>query len=121
MISNRRIESWGQLNWDFHAALYAPSGRAATLRILRRINENMDRYIRLQISLTSGQLKAHREHKQILQLCRARDAPRAVAALAQHVVDVRDGLIRQLKEAVPAKIRPTGRAASAGNLCSGKV
>ena len=39
MISNRRIENWGQLNWDFHAALYAPSRRAATLRILRRINE----------------------------------------------------------------------------------
>jgi DNA-binding GntR family transcriptional regulator len=97
MISNRRIENWGQLNWDFHAALYAPSRRAATLRILRRINENMDRYIRLQISLTSGQLKAHREHKQILRLCRARDVPRAVAALEQHIVDVRDGLMRQLK------------------------
>jgi DNA-binding GntR family transcriptional regulator len=121
MISNRRIENWGQLNWDFHAALYAPSGRAATLRILRRINENMDRYIRLQIALTSGQLKAHREHKQILQFCRGRNVPRAVAALEQHIVDVRDGLIRQLREAVPAKNKAKGKSVSGGNVRSAKV
>jgi len=121
MISNRKIENWGQLNWDFHAALYAPSGRGATLRILRRINENTDRYIRLQISLTSGQLKAHREHKQILQFCRTRDTARAVAALEQHVVDVRDGLIRQLKEAVPEKSRPRSKSAGVGNIRSAKA
>jgi DNA-binding GntR family transcriptional regulator len=121
MISNRKIENWGQLNWDFHAALYAPSGRGATLRILRRINENMDRYIRLQISLTSGQLKAHREHKQILQLCRARDTVRAVAALEEHIADVRDGLIRQLKEAAPAKGRVRGKSPPNGNIRSAKA
>jgi DNA-binding GntR family transcriptional regulator len=116
MISNRKIENWGQLNWDFHAALYAPAARPATLRILRRINENTDRYIRLQISLTSGQLKAHREHKELLQLCRARNAARAVAALEQHVVDVRDGLIAELKEVVP-----TNQVASGGNIRAAKV
>src|SRR5689334_3039915 len=76
MISNRKIENWGALNWEFHAALYAPAARPATLRILRRINENTDRYIRLQISLTSGQLKAHREHKELLELCRTRNGMR---------------------------------------------
>ena len=121
MISNRRIDNWGQLNWDFHAALYAPSGRVATLRILRRINENMDRYIRLQISLTSGQLKAHREHKQLLQFCRARNVQRAVAALEQHIVDVRDGLIRQLREAAPAKSRTKGKSAAGENARSAKA
>jgi DNA-binding GntR family transcriptional regulator len=120
MISNRRLESWGQLNWNFHAALYAPAGRAATLRILRRINENMDRYIRLQISLTSGQLKAHREHKQLLRFCRGRNVQRAVGALEQHIVDVRDGLIRQLREASPAKGRAKGNSASGGNVRSAK-
>jgi DNA-binding GntR family transcriptional regulator len=116
MISNRRIENWGQLNWDFHAALYAPAARPATLRILRRINENTDRYIRLQISLTSGQLKAHREHKELLQLCRARNAARAAAALERHIVDVRDGLIAELKEVAPAK-----QGASGGNIRAAKV
>jgi DNA-binding GntR family transcriptional regulator len=119
MISNRKIENWGQLNWQFHAALYAPSGRAATLRILRRISENMDRYIRLQISLTSGQLKAHREHKQLLQLCRAGNVSRAVATLEEHIVDVRDGLMRQLKAAVKSDAR--GKSASSGNLRAAKA
>ena len=121
MLSNRKIENWGQLNWDFHVALYTPAARPATLRILRRINENMDRYIRLQISLTSGQLKAHREHKQILELCRARNAPRAVAMLEQHIVDVRDGLMRQLKEAAPVKGRGKVKSASNGNIRSAKA
>ena len=121
MLSNRKIENWGQLNWDFHVALYTPAARPATLRILRRINENMDRYIRLQISLTSGQLKAHREHKQILELCRARNVPRAVAVLEQHIVDVRDGLMRQLKEAVPVKGRGKVKSASNGNIRSAKA
>lgn len=121
MLSNRKIENWGQLNWDFHVALYTPAGRPATLRILRRINENMDRYIRLQISLTSGQLKAHREHKQILELCRARNVPHAVAVLEQHIVDVRDGLMRQLREAVPAKSRGKAKSASNGNIRSAKA
>ncbi|HEX2117293.1 MAG TPA: GntR family transcriptional regulator [Alphaproteobacteria bacterium] len=121
MISNRRIENWGELNWDFHAALYSPSGRAATLRILRRINENMDRYIRLQISLTSGQLKAHREHKQLLRFCRTRSIQRAVAALEQHIVDVRDGLIRQLREAAPAKSHARGKLMPGGSVRSAKM
>lgn len=121
MISNRKIENWGALNWDFHAALYAPAGRPATLRILRRINENTDRYIRLQISLTSGQLKAHREHKEILQLCRSGNVARAVAMLEQHIVDVREGLIAELREAVPVKGGPKNKAASGGNIRSAKV
>ena len=119
MISNRKIENWGQLNWQFHAALYGPSGRTATLRILRRISENMDRYIRLQISLTSGQLKAHREHKQLLQLCRAGNVSRAVATLEEHIVDVRDGLMRQLKAAV--KSDSSGKTASGGNIRAAKA
>lgn len=119
MISNRKIENWGQLNWQFLAALYGPSGRTATLRILRRISENMDRYIRLQISLTSGQLKAHREHKQLLQLCRAGNVSRAVATLEEHIVDVRDGLMRQLKAAV--KSDSSGKTASGGNIRAAKA
>jgi DNA-binding GntR family transcriptional regulator len=119
MISNRKIENWGALNWDFHAALYAPAARPATLRILRRINENTDRYIRLQISLTSGQLKAHREHKELLQLCRAGNAARAVAALEQHILDVRDGLVAELREVGPDGAKDN--AAPRGNIRSAKV
>ncbi len=119
MISNRKLENWGQLNWQFHAALYAPSGRTATLRILRRISENMDRYIRLQISLTSGQLKAHREHKQLLQLCRAGNVSRAVATLEEHIVDVRDGLMRQLRAAVKSDAKD--KTAASGNIRAAKA
>ncbi len=115
MVANKKIESWGQLNWAFHEALYRPAGRPATLKILRRINDQVDRYIRLQISLTAGQMKAHREHKEILDLCRAKDTPRALAALERHISEVRDGLLDQLRRIRgEAEAKPAHRRRRAG-------
>lgn len=116
MMSNKKIENWGLLNWNFHEALYRAADREVTLRLLKRINDNVDRYIRLQISLTSGQLKAHREHKRLLTLCRARNARGAVAELEQHIAGVRDALMIQLNgedsEIRRAKTRSGGNGAA---------
>jgi len=119
-IANKRIENWGQLNWAFHEALYRPAARPATLRILERINQNVDRHIRLQISLTAGQLQAHREHRELLELCRRRDARRAIAALERHIAAVRKALEAKLAaddrgSAVPRRARrPGDRKRAAG-------
>jgi DNA-binding GntR family transcriptional regulator len=117
MLSNKKLENWGLLNWNFHEALYRAADREVTIKLLKRINDNVDRYIRLQISLTSGQLKAHREHKRLLTLCRARNARGAVAELEQHIAGVRDQLMSQLsgvedETAARAKARPSGNGAA---------
>lgn len=105
MVSNERIDQWGALNWEFHMALYRPSGRTETMKLLNRVHGMIDRYVRLQISLTSGQAKAHREHRRLLDLCRQGDADGAVRALGAHIAEVSEMLLRRLRE---------GEAAGAG-------
>jgi DNA-binding GntR family transcriptional regulator len=96
MMTTAAIEDWGALNWAFHRALYQASARNETLKILQLIHSRIDRYVRMQISLTTGQEKAHHEHKLILDYCRARDTTRALRVLHQHIEDVKMALQERL-------------------------
>lgn len=107
MIGNENITEWGTLNWRFHEALYAPAKRRETLKILSRIHAALDRYVRLQIALTSGQLRAHQEHKEILDCCRQRDSDRAARLLETHIHGVKDGLRDHLDEQAGAGTQAT--------------
>lgn len=102
MIANDRIDQWGTLNWEFHMALYRPSGRMETLKLINRLHGMIDRYVRLQISLTTGQTRAHREHAQLLEFCRQRDPVRAARLLEDHIREVRDGLLKHLSDQAAA-------------------
>jgi DNA-binding GntR family transcriptional regulator len=90
------VEHWGELNWQFHEALYAPARRPQTMLMLRRIHHNIDRYLRLQITLTSGWQKAQREHLGLLSLCRAKNTRKASAALQAHILDAAGELIERI-------------------------
>lgn len=90
------IAHWGELNWRFHQALYAPARRDQTLQMLRRVHHNLDRYLRVQISVTSGWQKANVEHRSIVDFCRSRDVRRAAALLDSHIMDASTELIDAL-------------------------
>jgi DNA-binding GntR family transcriptional regulator len=79
------VGSWGRLNSQFHAALYARADRPHFMSIIRQINNNGERYTGLQLYLTHAFERAKKEHRQILQLCRKRDADAACALLKQHI------------------------------------
>lgn len=87
------IEGWGEANWRFHSILYGRCGKALTLAMLKGIHDNVERYLRVHLRLTAGQEKAQSDHSQLLDLCRARDAHRAVALLTSHILDVSDKLV----------------------------
>ncbi len=78
---------WSEKNWRFHETLYAPAGRPAMVKILRRTHDTIGRYIRMQIVATDGRLTANEEHKHILDACRRRDVEAAVALLKAHVTE----------------------------------
>src|SRR5678816_3523203 len=42
---------WGQLNWHFHAALYAPANRSFTMSVLQKLHHHSDRYFRMHVLL----------------------------------------------------------------------
>lgn len=90
------IDRWSEANWRFHAALYGPSGKETAMGVVRSIHDTVDRYLRVHLKLTSGQDKAHKEHTEILELCRARHVHRASVMLARHIQDVADKLVESV-------------------------
>jgi len=79
------LAHWGDINWRLHEAMYRPAGKPMSLKLLKRIHDNLDRYLRLQITLTQDWDRAHGDHQQLIELSRAGDVETAVAVLERHI------------------------------------
>lgn len=79
------VDTWGDLNRQFHMALYAPSGRSKTLDIVRGLLVNADRYTRLVLTVGYGIDKAQEDHGGLLDLCRRGLVNQAVALTRDHI------------------------------------
>lgn len=92
------LKRWGELNWQLHEAMYLPADRPVTMKLLRRVHDNIDRYLRLEIALSqAGRARGYREHRALVDACRARDIEGARKLLAQHIGTTADNLIARLK------------------------
>jgi DNA-binding GntR family transcriptional regulator len=80
------LARWGELNWQFHEALYRPAGRPLSLRFLKRIHDNLDRYLRLQIAVTRDWDRAYRDHQDLVALSREGNVEAALALLKEHIL-----------------------------------
>ena len=80
------LARWGELNWQFHEALYRPAGRPLSLRFLKRIHDNLDRYLRLQIAITRDWDRAYRDHQDLVALSRERNVEAALSLLENHIL-----------------------------------
>ena len=90
---------WGEYNWRLHQELYAPAERPITLEFVRKIHDNLDRYVRIQLSLAEdNRRRAHKEHIQLIELCEAGEQAKAVRLLFEHINRVRDDLLAHLKQ-----------------------
>ncbi len=99
---------WSQLNTEFHAVLYAPSGRQRLLNLIRTLRTNVDRYLRLYISVMQRKQYSQREHRRILEAVRRRDAAEAVAALEEHLGIACGMLVDYLRRERQSEERGTG-------------
>ncbi|MFT8674618.1 MAG: GntR family transcriptional regulator [Acetobacter sp.] len=84
-------------NWNFHAALYAASGRKLTIEMVGKIHLQIERYERMMVSLTGVQAKSDREHWQLMEFCHRQDTDAAVALLEKHILDGGQILVERLK------------------------
>src|SRR5215467_9490543 len=80
-------KSWGRWNWNFHSALYAPANRPVMMSFLRTLNLQCDRYTRLHLAVTRDQHQAGKAHRDLLEVCRSRDAAAAEEAMRRHILD----------------------------------
>lgn len=81
------IGSWGELNWRFHSALYGAAKRPVLMALLRTLNNNCDRYTRLQLLVSHSPQAAAAAHRKILDICRTRDPDLAGGEVYHHMTD----------------------------------
>jgi len=91
------LARWGDLNWQFHEVMYRAADRPVTLKMLKRIHDNIDRYLRFEISTSNGRARALHEHQTLLAHCRAGETIKAVQLLEAHIQQTADSLITKLK------------------------
>jgi DNA-binding GntR family transcriptional regulator len=85
LLHDRDARVWGRMNANFHSALYARANRPHFLSLIEMINNNGERYTRLQLYLTRGFERAREEHRMLLDLCRKRDVDAACTLLEAHI------------------------------------
>jgi DNA-binding GntR family transcriptional regulator len=92
------LKRWGELNWRFHEVMYLPAARPLTLKLLKRVHDNIDRYLRLEAAVSAeGRARGYREHQELVDLCRRRDIPAARSLLAGHIAATTGNLTATLK------------------------
>ncbi|SAI41749.1 transcriptional regulator [Bordetella ansorpii] len=78
---------WGAMNWELHETLYRAAGRPAALSVVRALHEKSERYFRFQVVNAPIRQQAHREHMEMIALCRTGQVDRAEAMLEKHIDD----------------------------------
>lgn len=100
-VALQDIARWGDLNARWHASLYRHARQPRTLAIVTGLLHASDRFTRLQMNRAAAMQRAGREHRELVELCRAGRVGDACASLAAHIEQVRCDLHRLLSPRSP--------------------
>lgn len=96
--ANHDVSQWGALNWAFHAAMYGPADRVRSLALVQNLNVNIDRYVRIQLSLQDSAIEqAKREHRDLFEAYQEGKQKELRSMLQRHLIGARDALIAAFK------------------------
>ncbi|ARP83079.1 GntR family transcriptional regulator [Bordetella genomosp. 8] len=96
------VARWAELNWEFHSCLYTDAASPFLLSLIRSVNDRIERYLRLQLTLSGGKGLADHEHREILQACRNRNAELASELIKAHIQQAAQSLLGSLPKRSPA-------------------
>jgi DNA-binding GntR family transcriptional regulator len=85
------------LNAQFHETLYTPARKERTLSMIATLRLNFERYLRFTWEETHYLDQSQKEHREILDLCMARDSEGACALLKRHILGTGTLLVERLK------------------------
>lgn len=110
-----RVNSWSEMNAAFHRTLYRHAERPEAMELIRGINTQADRYIRMQLLYTAGIERAEVEHRRLIELCRQKAKDEALALLRSHIEAAGESikkllLAQQRENAEDGKVSPAGRS-----------
>lgn len=92
------VARWAELNWEFHATLYAPADRPRLLTTIKTLHVNIDRYVRLQMVKMNYLERSQKEHYQLLDACSKQDSKTAVRLLRRHIGAAGEQLVAYLQQ-----------------------
>jgi DNA-binding GntR family transcriptional regulator len=87
---------WSQLNLEFHLCLYAPCRKPKLLKMIEDIVRSVDLHLRAQQSYRVGRKAPQVEHRAIVRACVARNVPKAVSLLKEHIQHTQTALSQAL-------------------------
>lgn len=94
MSVETRHANWGALNWRLHSELYHAAQRPITLEMVKKIHDNLDRYVRIHLSLSEvNRKRASEEHLELIELCEQNKKAEAVRFLQSHIRHAADDLL----------------------------
>lgn len=96
--SETDVARWSDLNWRFHSCLYEDARRPVFVGQIRAVNDRIERYLRVQLMLSSGRAAADREHRDLVGICRLGDVEGAAEALYDHIMHACASLLDHLPE-----------------------
>lgn len=96
--ASANVDSWGDLNWRFHAALYSASGRTLAMKLLKTVHDNANRYINLQLAVAADVEGELVDHRRLLAFARLRDVEGGVGLLREHIGRVAQNLVSSIGE-----------------------
>jgi DNA-binding GntR family transcriptional regulator len=85
-----------ETNWHFHRALYAPAGWDRTLSVVRTLHTAVAPYLAVYLDDPGAAESSARQHRQLLEHCRAGDRVSALGILVEHLSSARRFLVRAL-------------------------
>lgn len=104
---------WGDVNWQFHRALYQAAAKPRLLNAIENLQLLFARHLRARLEIiaptrtgnTSGVVEKNtsewasvvQEHRELLEACRTRDVARAQAILENHIGIHGKELVHRLK------------------------
>lgn len=92
------VDRWSEQNREFHFSLYRPCNNPRLLDIIEDMHLNVNRYLRIYLSLLDYQKTSQSEHYRLLEACRNKDLQEATSVLEEHLANAADHLTRFLEE-----------------------
>ena len=75
----------GELNWQFHNALYHVANRPTLQRVVEGLNQQAVRYLGFQYGPLGYRLKSQAQHETLLRLVESKNKQAALDYLRQHI------------------------------------
>lgn len=86
---------WSALNWEFHAALYAPCNMPRLMQQMEQLHHNAARYFGA-LEQAKYRARSQKDHRDLLRACKQGEAVRALTLLAAQLAQSKRTLIAEV-------------------------